>query len=472
MAPISSYGFTAKLMMDGRACSGALVSSGWVITAANCFPETPQGGAPAKPTTAIVGRTDLTTTAGHVAKVTSLVVNADRGIALAGLDTRITDVAPVALGTTVPAAQDAVVAAGFGRAATEWVPDLLHTAAFTVTATTATGLSLTGANGNDACKGDSGGPVVREQNGIPELLAILGNSWQHGCIGETETRQGTTASRTDDLADWIRRTANPDFAITCKPAAPLFSVQPDGNLTLQQHTGARDGTWTWTNGGVSKGIGNGWLHTRAVAGPDGVIYSAVDNGELRRLRWNGNGWDRAPGATADYTVIDHGWERYSTADYRNRITVDALGNIYTVEPDGNLHWRAYDPVTKISTHRVLTADWGKYNLIVAAGDGVIYARTPAGDLFRGVYDATANTWTQTPTQVGSGWNKYNRIFSVGADTLYTTYADEGGGLLWNRYLPASKTWYSTGRGVGKLIGQGWYNLYDLTATTNSCTLIK
>ncbi|MFF1606941.1 FG-GAP-like repeat-containing protein [Amycolatopsis sp. NPDC058278] len=193
-----AYGFAARLTAEGRACSGALVAPGWLLTAASCFPENPQGGVPAKATTALVGRP------GRTAKVTDVVVRADRGVALARLDTTFTDVPAVALPATSLVVGEPLRLIGYGRTSTEWVPDQPHSAVFTSAAGATGTLTLTGANGADACKGDAGGPVIREIGGVTELFAVASTSWQHGCFGETETRQGTTAQRIDDLYRWIR----------------------------------------------------------------------------------------------------------------------------------------------------------------------------------------------------------------------------------------------------------------------------
>ncbi|HKN50987.1 MAG TPA: trypsin-like serine protease, partial [Amycolatopsis sp.] len=202
-----TYGFVAKISMDGRACTGALLNPEYVITSADCFPENPQGGAPAKATTATVGRTNLAGTSGHVVKVTNLVTRADRGVVLAKLDTLITDVTPIALGTTAAANGESLRVAGYGRTNNEWVPDWLHTATMSVASSTPTTFALTG--DVDTCKGDSGGPAFRETNGRAELVGINSTSWQHGCLTVTETRQGSTETRTDDIAGWINQQIQP-----------------------------------------------------------------------------------------------------------------------------------------------------------------------------------------------------------------------------------------------------------------------
>ncbi|HEX8865705.1 MAG TPA: discoidin domain-containing protein [Lentzea sp.] len=202
--PDGTYQFVAKVEIEGRACTGALIDPQWVITARSCFPENAQrAGAPAKPTTVTIGRTNLAGTAGRVAKVTTLVPRADRNVVLARLDTIINDIAPIPVSATAPSTGETLRVAGYGRTATAWVPDRLSVTEFTAGAVADTTLALGNAAGADTCKGDAGGPAFRETAGRVELVAINSTSWQHGCLGVTETRQGSTESRVDDLTGWI-----------------------------------------------------------------------------------------------------------------------------------------------------------------------------------------------------------------------------------------------------------------------------
>ncbi|MFD8494872.1 trypsin-like serine protease [Amycolatopsis sp. NPDC059657] len=229
-----TYLFTAKVTMDGRACSGALIDPRWIITAASCFPDNPQGGTPAKPATATIGRTNLTSTTGHVTTIAALVRRPDRDLMLARLDAAVTDVPPLTLSTTAAASGEALRVAGYGRTTTEWVPDLLHTGTFRANASTATTVALTGDNGTDTCKGDAGGPAFREVGGRAELVAISSTTWQHGCLAVSETRQGSTEARTDDLKAWIQQQVIDQQAMVLTATA---TTKHTVNLTWKPNAG-------------------------------------------------------------------------------------------------------------------------------------------------------------------------------------------------------------------------------------------
>jgi hypothetical protein len=204
-----TYRYLAKIDIGGaRSCTGALIAPQWVVTARTCFAEggvMPVAGPPAKPSTATVGRTPLSSTDGYVLPIVELNPRTDRNVVLAKLATPIPTIAPVPIATTAPTTGETLRIGGYGRTATEWVPDRLHTANFTVGSVAATGLDITAAAGDsDPCKGDAGGPALREVNGNATLVAINSTSWQHGCLAETESRHGASETRLDDIATWLR----------------------------------------------------------------------------------------------------------------------------------------------------------------------------------------------------------------------------------------------------------------------------
>ncbi len=193
-----------------RACTGSLVDAQYVLTASSCFAAAGQpafpipAGAPAEKATATIGRTDLTGTAGKVVEITELVPRADRDLAMAKLAPPVTDIAPVLLAAAPPTAGETLQAVGYGRTADTWVPDRLHAGAFTVTQADATTVAVA-RDGGSICKGDAGGPALRETGGKAELVAVHSASWQAGCFGSEETRTGAVETRLDDITTWMQQ---------------------------------------------------------------------------------------------------------------------------------------------------------------------------------------------------------------------------------------------------------------------------
>lgn len=219
--PVSagSYAFTAKVSLGAddtaRACSGALVASDWILTAASCFaadPEVPTvaAGKPALAATATV--------AGKTSAVVQLVPRTGRDLVLARLARPVAGVTPVTVASTAVTAGEQLRAVGYGRTATDWVPNTPHTTTFSVNAVGTDDLTITGQDGA-LCQGDTGGPLLREANGTAQLVGVGSRSWQGGCLGATETRTGAVAARSDDLASWVAGTVGP---------APVTDFNCDG----------------------------------------------------------------------------------------------------------------------------------------------------------------------------------------------------------------------------------------------------
>ncbi|MFI9760790.1 trypsin-like serine protease [Streptomyces sp. NPDC051963] len=209
----TTHAYAAQITIGDheRGCSGVLVDREWLLTAASCFADDPAvsltvpAGKPARKTTAVIGRSDLTGTAGAAREIVELVPRTDRDAVLARLNRPVTNVAPIALATTAPTTGETLTLAGYGRTASEWAPLSLHTGTFTVDAATTTTASVTGTDGVAACMGDTGGPLVRVSGGTAQLAALGSRSYQGGCYGidATETRTSGIVTRVDDLASWV-----------------------------------------------------------------------------------------------------------------------------------------------------------------------------------------------------------------------------------------------------------------------------
>jgi hypothetical protein len=258
------------------------------------------------------------------------------------------------------------------------------------------------------------------------------------------------------------RAGTPAYAadtVQCGATGSIFGAATDGNFFV--YPVSAPGSATAAHGNRTD-IGNAWqMYGRVLGGPGGRVYGIKAAG-LFRYRWLGSAWE-GPGQ-----VINEGFDQYATAAYRDKITVDETGDFYLIDGGGKLRMYRYDEATKTWPifGRVLDRGWDRYNLIVAAGPGVLYGRAGDGRLFRHRYDAASQRWILRDKQVGSGWQIFPKgIFSVGGDTLFGIKAT--GELINYRYREDNNTWPVAGHVLGTA---GWQNYANVLATTNTCHL--
>jgi secreted trypsin-like serine protease len=216
-APEGRYRFAVRLSMtdiprpDGTrynsACSAALVSAWWIITAGHCFHDpqrNPVSGPVPYETAATV---DRAVNDGAVKDATVKVVSVQQApagdIALARLAAPVNDVLPLRVSDKAPRAGDVLRIAGWGKlAATDPAPAAhLQTGRFKVSSVAAGTVGLKGyrpAADTSACDDDSGAPYFAETGRFPVLVSVEsdGPSCPHA-------REETT-TRVDVLARWIR----------------------------------------------------------------------------------------------------------------------------------------------------------------------------------------------------------------------------------------------------------------------------
>jgi hypothetical protein len=388
--------FVAKVTFgDARGCTGVLVSPRWILTAKACFTDGSApvaAGAPARPTTVLLGRADLTGTSGHRLLVQHVLPHPDRNVALAELSAPVKDIAPVGLDGAAARVGESLRIAGYGRTATAWVPDRLHAGTFTVESADAASFTVTASGGATLCKGDAGGPAFREVSGRVELVGVHDRSWQKNCIGETETRDGAVETRTDDLADWIRAGA---------------AVQPQGLREPVIGEFTRDGR------------------------PDMVAVDAAG------LQWLYPG-TATPNVWADRIQIGSGWSGYR--DFAiGRVNRDEFDDLVTIESATQKLWMYPGTAAggRFGARVDIGSGWGAFRDVTIGKvnrdqyDDLLVVRNTDHKLF--LYTGNAAGGHFNPAvEYGAGWNccaqlMLGRFTADDYDDLVTV--DQGTGRL-------------------------------------------
>ncbi|MFJ8441710.1 trypsin-like serine protease [Kitasatospora griseola] len=408
----AAFPFTAKLTVgDKRACTGALVDASWVLTAASCFTDsgaTPAAGAPTDPTSVVVGRTDLATTAGQTRTVVELVPRTDRDLVMAHLSAPVFDVAPVALSGTAVAGSETLQAIGYGRTRTEWAPNKPHLASFTADAPSASAFTLAAASPANAtvCKGDAGGPVWRTENGNPALVGAVSRAWQGGCLGTpaTETRTGASATRTDDLAAWTASTVaaggtalkpgtklmsgqsvtGPDLKLTMRADGNLVVThkQVDGGVLWSSGTSGNNGAWAYVQpdgnfvlykSDADPAGGTGALWGSNTWGQDGAFLSLGTNGDVAMVKADGSAAVWSAGTARLDAKLN------SDTKIKSGQWVQSQGAVVEMQQDGNLvRYRRSDATPTWTTNT--DGNNGAWAYLQSDGNFVVYKSdgNPAG----------------------------------------------------------------------------------------------
>lgn len=256
--------------------------------------------------------------------------------------------------------------------------------------------------------------------------------------------------------------ASADEQIACRESASIYAALPGGELREYFHNTPETGTYDWN---PEKKLADNWSQMTVITGADGRLYQITNEGELRRYKHDGSDWER-PGGNW-YISLGTGWGLYRDTAYKNRITVDSKGDVYAIAANGDLTWGRFNEQAATWEKRVLATGWTKFDLITAAGDGVIYARDASqdgGKLYRTHYHAESQRRiTYIAPMTGSGWNTRPRVFSPGADVLYGV--ETNGNLWWYRRSETTDSWATQ-----TLIGQGWGLDWQIGAMSNACTL--
>ncbi|MFJ9523305.1 trypsin-like serine protease [Kitasatospora sp. NPDC101801] len=502
--PQGTSAFTAKIDIgDGkRSCTGALVDPNWVITASSCFTDDPaqatalRAGAPALKTIATIGRADLTTTTGHVTEITSLVPRADRDLVMARLATPVNGITPLAVASAAPTAGESLRVSGYGRTKSEWVPNQLHTAAFNLTGVQATAVDIVGATpaGATVCKGDTGAPAIRETNGRTELAAIVSTSWQKGCLGSGETRDGARTSRVDDLASWILDVRS--TTVEVKPGTHLFAIGSEGStygLDVNYATGVWGTSWkrldgtnlkaitsvttgstvrlyavgadghVYTRDGVTGGYWGAWMEVPGGLTGAKAITASVTGGtnvHLQVIGADGMYNQDANYATGNWSPA---WTKMDSTNLK-AITSAVTGNtahIYAVNEDSKVY-------TRDANYDVGWGSWVEVPGGLTGAKAITASVTPGSSVHVQVI-GTGGIYNQDANYASTGWTTWTKMDSTNLKAITSTATGNTAHIYAvneNTQLYTRDANYSVGWGNWADVPGGAAGLKGITATTS------
>lgn len=211
------FPFAAQLRLDDikrsdgsvydSACSGALVSAQWIITAGHCFHDGDRNrvsGAPRYAVTVRLGTANTTDgAAGITRKVTWVEQSSQNDIAVVMLDAAVSGIDPLQLATTAPKRGEILDFAGWGATSSsaKWSDQLYwgQVKASTVKPTTVLVRGHYPHKDTSACPYDSGAPYWRA-GANPVLVSV--EKGGPACPHSSDE----TTSRVDVIADWVRTT--------------------------------------------------------------------------------------------------------------------------------------------------------------------------------------------------------------------------------------------------------------------------
>ncbi|QWF78578.1 S1 family peptidase [Amycolatopsis sp. CA-230715] len=213
------FGFTAKVAMTGiprpggntyaSFCSGSLVAPQWIITTGHCFHDANRdrvSGPVPYPTTVTLGLVDETKEKGVTRKVTQVLQAQPNDVALARLDSPVTEVTPLTVHELVPGVGQRLTLAGWGgHTAKDQAPSKkLQQGTVQISSVgtaTATVHGVAPAATTSACAYDSGAPYFVPSGSGGQLVSVETNGPDCPHTG------AETTSRVDVLAGWISANA-------------------------------------------------------------------------------------------------------------------------------------------------------------------------------------------------------------------------------------------------------------------------
>ena len=406
-----AFGYVVRVNVGAdRSCTGVRLDAQLVATSKECFRAgsgTAAGNGPPAVASTVVTRPDQGSGAVSVA-VDFLFVRDDRNLVVAHLAGALTGLrGDVAIASAAPAAGASVRVLGYGRTADEWVPDLPHIAAFTVQDVSTAEIGVAPAGDGAVCKGDAGGPVIRENaDGSAALIGVVSTSGQGGCLGETSTRPDATATRVDGLAGWVAQLKGFKLLVGTVTQGTGCLLLSSGGVTY----GLTGGDPAVVKAGANLTVG-GYPAPAGGTCPQGTLFQVASAVPARpvsmRARVN-NKYVTAENAGAEPLIANRAapggsWEVFDVFDLGNGIVAlrARVNSRYVTADDagaGNL----------IAARDVVGGSWEKF-LLVRNADGSVSLKAQVNGKYVTAENAGAEPLIANRAAIGGSWERFDLI---------------------------------------------------------------
>ncbi|MEV6283251.1 tachylectin-related carbohydrate-binding protein [Kribbella sp. NPDC051770] len=251
-----------------------------------------------------------------------------------------------------------------------------------------------------------------------------------------------------------------DADVTCTAVQPVFAVTAAGELMRYDFNDLSSNAEPILARNPVQIGGRGWdQFGKILGGPDGWIY-AISAAGTYQYHWNGSTFD------VSFRSLGKIFAGWSQPARKNKITMDARGDVYLIEDNGQLSRYRRDPATNTFSVQPVGTGFGAFTSLTAVGDGVLEAVRNDGSLHRYHYEPTSDRYLDYIQTGNSSWTNYKTMLSPGADIVVGINA--AGQMLQYRYKRETNTFLVNAR----QIGTSWQNFLNVFATSNACKLTK